>query len=202
MQGARSSSRALIWVCGVVAILAASRSAAQNAPPVPIAAQSSAPQAAKASGSGDARALYDELNGLVVDPAQVYPVKDLTLSRDVITISLADGTIGFLQALDGRVSGAVFNGHGHVVALPRDAGERRSLSQYIGVPILDQSFDKAYLRFTDATAAELHRQIGSNGDVAKTDAAFVAGWDKLVPGLAPSQSLRTMTDWISSDPLP
>jgi peptidase M1-like protein len=203
MQGVRRISRALVWVCCVAAaVLQAGRAVAQNAPLAPIAAQSSAPQTTKVSGSGEARALYDQLNALQVDPAQVYPVHDLTLSRDVITISLADGTIGFLQALDGRVSGAVFNGHGHVVALPRDAGERRSLAQFIGVPILDQPFDKAYLRFTDATAAELRRQIELNGDAAVQNAAFVENWNKIVPGLAPSQSLRTMTDWLSSDPLP
>ncbi len=203
MSAVRSSSRAVAWLCCAAAAgVLAGRAAAQNAAPIPIAAASSASNADKASGSGDARALYDQLNGLKVDPARVYPVRDLTLVRDVITISLADGTIGFLQALDGRVSGAVFNGHGHVVALPRDAGERRSLAQFIGVPILDQSFDKAYLRFTDATAAELERQIESNGDAAITDKAFVESWDKLVPGLAPSQSLRTMMDWLSSDPLP
>jgi|HubBroStandDraft_6_1064221.scaffolds.fasta_scaffold38848_3 hypothetical protein len=203
MQAVRPSSRALVWVCCVAAAVSQSgRAAAQNAHPAPIAAQSSVPQTTKVSGSGEARALYDQLNALQVDPAQVYPVHDLTLSRDVITISLADGTIGFLQALDGRVSGAVFNGHGHVVALPRDAGERRSLAQFIGVPILDQPFDKAYLRFTDATSAELRRQIESNGDAAVQNAAFVETWNKVVPGLAPSQSLRTMTDWLSSDPLP
>jgi hypothetical protein len=206
MPGVRSNSRAVVWLfCVAVAGALAGRAAAQDAapaPPAPIAAASSASNADKASGSGDARALYDQLNGLKVDPARVYPVRDLTLARDVITISLADGTIGFLQALDGRVSGAVFNGHGHVVALPRDAGERRSLAQFTSVPILDQSFDKAYLRFTDATAAELERQIESNGDAAMKDNAFVESWNKLVPGLAPSQSLRTMTDWLSSDPLP
>src|SRR5580704_196504 len=206
MPGVRSNSRAVVWLfCVAVAGALAGRAAAQDAapaPPAPIAAASSASQSTKVSGSGDARALYDQLNGLKVDPARVYPVRDLTLARDVITISLADGTIGFLQALDGRVSGAVFNGHGHVVALPRAAGERRSLAQFTSVPILDQSFDKAYLRFTDATAAELERQIESNGDAAMKDNAFVESWNKLVPGLAPSQSLRTMTDWLSSDPLP
>ncbi|MGA8038046.1 MAG: M1 family aminopeptidase [Candidatus Acidiferrales bacterium] len=152
--------------------------------------------------TSDARALYEALNALRVDSHRVYAVHDLALRRDVVTLSFADGKLGFLQALDGRVSGAVFTGHGHVIALPSDAGERRSLAQYIGVPIIDQPFTKAYLRFTDATAAELTHQIESNGDLAAPDGDFVDGWNKLVPGLAPSQSLRTMTDWLSSDPIP
>ena len=169
--------------------------------PHPTLAQASS-SALPARQSLDSRALYEALNALRVDSEKVYPVHDLALRRDVVTLSFADGKIGFLQALDGRVSGAVFTGHGHVIAFPRDAGERRSLAQYIGVPIIDQTFSKAYLRFTDDSAAELAHQIDSNGDVAAPDPEFVAGWNKLVPGLAPSQSLRAMTDWLSSDPIP
>ncbi|MGC1386004.1 MAG: hypothetical protein WA823_19685, partial [Candidatus Acidiferrales bacterium] len=127
--------------------------------------------------TSDARALYEALNALRVDSHRVYAVHDLALRRDVVTLSFADGKLGFLQALDGRVSGAVFTGHGHVIALPSDAGERRSLAQYIGVPIIDQPFTKAYLRFTDATAAELTHQIESNGDLAAPDGDFVDGWN-------------------------
>jgi hypothetical protein len=169
--------------------------------PCPAQAQNETP-ALPSPQSSDPRSLYEALNALRVDSARVYPVRDLALRRDVVSLSFSDGKIGFLQSLDGRVSGAVFTGHGHVIALPPDAGERRSLAQYIGVPIIDQTFTKAYLRFTDDSAAELAHQIESNGDVATIDPDFVADWNKLVPGLAPSQSLRTMTDWLSSNPIP
>jgi hypothetical protein len=166
------------------------------------AASLSAQQAGASASVSDARALYEALNGLLVDPARVYTVHDLALRRDVVTISFEEGELGFLQALDGHVSGVVFTGKGHVIALPRDAGERRSLARYIGVPIIDQSFSKAYLRFTDDSAAELDRQIQSDGTAAVANDAFVAAWNKLLPGLAPAQSLRTLTDRLSSDPMP
>jgi hypothetical protein len=185
---------------GVSAFTAFPRSSpntpASSLPPQQSSSLSSKPNCA------DPRALYEALNGLRVDPNRVYPIKDLSLRRDVATFSFEEGRLGFLQALDGRVSGVVFTGRGHVIALPRDAGERRSLAHYIGVPIIDQTFNKAYLRFTDDSDAELDREIRADGAEAIADPAFVASWDTLVPGLAPSQSLRTMNDWLSSDPLP
>ena len=137
------------------------------------AATLSAQQAGASASVSDARALYEALNGLLVDPSRVYTVHDLALRRDVVTISFEEGELGFLQALDGHVSGIVFTGKGHVIALPRDAGERRSLARYIGVPIIDQSFNKAYLRFTDDSAAELDRQIQSDATPAVANDAFV-----------------------------
>jgi hypothetical protein len=162
----------------------------------------SARQSGASSSVPDVRALYEALNGLLVDPARVYTVHDLTVRRDVVTLSFEEGELGFLQALDGHISGLVFTGKGHVIALPRDAGERRSLARYIGVPIIDQSFNKAYLRFTDDSAAELDREIQSDGTAPVAKEAFVAAWNKLLPGLAPSQSLRTLADRLATDPMP
>ena len=68
-------------------------------------------------------------------------VHELSIGRDVARFTFMEGKIAFLQAVDGRISGAVFTGHGHVIALPHEAGERRSLVRYLGVPILDQAFE-------------------------------------------------------------
>src|ERR1700723_3606372 len=105
-------------------------------------------QANAASLPTDPRALYEALNELKLDPTRVFSVSDLTLRRDALHLAFTEGTLVFFQPLGGKVTGAVFLGRGHVVATPRDPGERRSLSQYLGVPILDQTFTSAYLRFT------------------------------------------------------
>jgi Peptidase family M1 domain len=201
MQGAGPSSLFRVWAAFFIFVLFPPWTKAQETPSAP-AEPASQPSPHQTSNLADPRALYDALNGLRVDPNRVYPAHDLSLRRDVVTLSFADGEIGFLQALDGRISGAVFTGSGHVIGLPHDAGERRSLAKYIGVPMVDQPITKAYLRFTDDSAAELMRQLQSDGAQATPDPAFTENWDKLVPGLAPSQSLRTMTDWLSTDPLP
>jgi hypothetical protein len=161
-----------------------------------------AQQTPDSSAPSDPRALYQALNELKVDGTRVYAVHDLTLRRDAVHLTFTEGTLAFLQPLGGRVTGAVFVGRGHVVATPRDSGERRSLSQFLGVPILDQTFGNAYLRFTDDTAAELQREIESSGVEVASDPAFAARWAPGLGGLAPSHSLRIMQDFLSSEPLP
>ena len=93
------------------------------------------------------REIYQALNALRVDPTQIYPVSDLRLRRDAVSLTFSDGTIGFLEAYDGRVTGCVFSGRGHVSANLRDPAERQSLAHFLGVPLLDQNFSGAYLRF-------------------------------------------------------
>ena len=146
--------------------------------------------------------LYKALNGLRIDSARVYAVPELRLRRDAINITFSDGKIGFLAALDGRVTGAVFAGHGRVIATPRDPAERRSLAQFLGVPLLDQAFSRAYLRFTDDTASELESQLQSAGAKAKNDTAFAENWNLTAANLNPEHSLRVMADWLSVDPQP
>jgi hypothetical protein len=150
----------------------------------------------------DPRALYRALNELRPDGAHVYDVHDLNLRRDVISFTFSEGKLAFLPAIGGHVTGAVFAGRGRVLATPRDPGERRSLSQFVGVPILDQTFSRAYIRFTDETAAQIQQQLKSTGSQGAVDARFAEGWNVIVGALAPMQSLRIMQDLLSTDPLP
>src|SRR3984885_2389360 len=148
------------------------------------------------------RALYQRLNELRPDGAHVYAVHEFNLRRDVISFTFTEGKLAFLPSIDGQVTGAVFTGRGHILATPRDPGERRSLAQFVGVPILDQTFSRAYLRFTDDTAAEIEEQLKSGGSEEAADSHFAESWNSAVAGLAPSQSLRIMLDLLSADPSP
>jgi hypothetical protein len=179
----------------------AARTSAQSS------AQIAAPQTATPSDSAqavptDPRALYEALNALRSDGAHVYSVKDLTLRRDVVSFAFTEGKLAFLEPLGGRITGAVFSGRGHVIATPHERGERRSLAQFIGVPILDQAFSDAYIRFSDDTAAELQRQLAQDGVEPTSDPDFSAHWIPLAAGLAPTHSLRTMVDWLAAEPIP
>jgi hypothetical protein len=154
------------------------------------------------SATDSPRALYQGLNELRPDAAHVYTVHDLHLRRDVISFTFTEGKLAFLPAIRGHLTGAVFTGRGHVLATPRDPGERRSLAQFVGVPLLDQTFSRAYLRFTDDTASEIQEQLKSDGGEEAVDSHFAESWNSAVAGLAPSQSLRIMRDLLSTDPLP
>jgi len=150
----------------------------------------------------DPRELYEALNALRPDGTRVYGVKDLTLRRDVVSFTFSEGKLAFLEPLGGRITGAVFSGRGHVIATPHERGERRSLAQFVGVPILDQPFSDAYIRFTDDTAAELQQQLAQDGVVPSSDPDFTAHWIPLTAGLAATHSLRTMVDWLAAEPVP
>ena len=157
---------------------------------------------ARASTADDPRQLYEALNALRVDPGQVYSVQELHLRRETLSFSFGDGKLAFFAPLDGRITGAVFTGHGRVITTPREPAERRSLAQFLGVPLLDQPFSRAYLRFTDDTAAELMRQIREAGIMAMSDPDYAASWDSTLAGLNPESSLRVMADWLATSPLP
>lgn len=151
---------------------------------------------------GDARELYEALNRLRPDATRVYEVHEINLRRDAISLSLNDGKLAFLQPLGGRITGAVFTGIGHIIATPSDAGERRSLVQFVGVPILDQPFGTVYLRFTDDTAEGIAQQLQAAGSTPSNDPQFAEAWAKAVSRLNPSHSLRILEDWLSANPLP
>jgi Peptidase family M1 domain len=184
---------------GITHRCSAAHRAAQNATPQAAATQQAiAPPAIPA----DPRALYEALNALQPDGARVYGVKDLTFRRDVVSFTFTEGKLAFLEPFAGRITGAFFSGRGHVIATPHERGERRSLAQFIGVPILDQSFSEAYIRFTDDTAAELQHQLAADGVQPTTDPNFIAHWIPLAAGLGPTHSLRTMVDWLAAAPIP
>ncbi|MGH9712447.1 MAG: M1 family aminopeptidase [Candidatus Acidiferrales bacterium] len=150
----------------------------------------------------DPRALYQALNALRPDSAHVYSVQELNLRRDIINIRLVDGKLAFLQALDGRVTGAVFTGHGHIFATPHDPGERQSLARFLGVPLVDQTFTRAYFRFTDDTETEIKQQLESTRATAASDPPFTESWEPVVADLNPWHSLRIMFDLLSTNPQP
>jgi hypothetical protein len=152
--------------------------------------------------SGDARALYQALNELRVDSARVYYVHELNLRRGPVSLTFVEGKLAFLAPLEGRVTGAVFIGRGHVIAMPRDPAERRSLAQFLGVPLLDQLFSRAYLRFNDDTSGAIERQLQHAGTQATSDAALADSWNSVIANLNPWHSRRILYDWLSVNPRP
>jgi hypothetical protein len=114
-----------------------------------------------AGASQSPREIYKALNALRVDTARIYTVNEIRLRRDAVSLIFSEGILGFLQAYDGRVTGVVFSGRGHVSANLRDPAEKKSLAHFLGVPLLDQSFSRAYLRFDDGSAE------GNSGPIAQ-----------------------------------
>jgi hypothetical protein len=151
------------------------------------------------------RDAYEQLNALRVDPATLYdiePANRIELRRGDVQFSFEQGKIAFLQLYEGRVTGAVFNGRGHILAAPRDPVEKQQMAHFLGAPVLDQDFTAACLRFTDNTAADLLRQLHEAAVSPQPDSPFAARWDGLLTSLNPGQALRVLFDSLSHTPKP
>src|SRR5215204_6376252 len=83
---------------------------------------------AAAMAQGDAT--LEKLAKIHLDRSQVYSVRDVTINRDVLSISLNRGALAFTESIDGKVTGAVFIGSGDILAIPPDAIEKAQLFRY------------------------------------------------------------------------
>ena len=148
------------------------------------------------------REIHKALNALRVDRTQIYAVSEIRLRRDAVSLIFSEGLLGFLQAYDGRVTGVVFSGRGHVSANLRDPAEKQSLVRFLGVPLLDQGFSRAYLRFDDESAGEILDQLRHSSTNPMSADDFASTWDKSLANLNPDQSTRLVMDWVAEKPVP
>ncbi len=109
---------------------------------------------------GNSNSYYQQLRGLLPG-GEVIQVNNLELRRDAATFTFRRGDFAFYGEVNGKVTGAVFKGDGHLHITPPTAEERHSLMILNKSEEFDEDFDQVVLRFTDATAAELHK--GSTG---------------------------------------
>ncbi len=148
---------------------------------------------------------YAALNALRPDSSAVYTVQAgdrIELHRSDVKLAFEEGKLAFFAPCEGRVTGAVFSGLGHALALPRDVVEKQQMARFLGAPLLDQEFTTAYLRFTDGAAEDLLRQLRTAKREPAGDPAFTAEWDSPVGRLNPPHSLRLLFDSMRTDSRP
>lgn len=137
---------------------------------------------------GPAETLYLELNSTELDPTRVFRVREASIDRAAIHITLEDGTIAFTKDVMGRITGAFFEGDGEVLLTPPDDVERRSMSLFTGMAILEERFSTAYFRFNDNTAAELQPGLRAPDNPEE----FVAHWNQTARNLAQGDAMRLL----------
>jgi len=89
---------------------------------------------------GPAEALYLQLSSIGLDPGRVFRVREASLDRPSIHITLEDGTIAFTKDVLGRITGGFFAGDGELLLVPSNDVERRSMSLFTGMAILEERF--------------------------------------------------------------
>lgn len=141
-----------------------------------------------AQAAGPAESLYMKLRSVGLDPARVYKVREGSLERGALHISLDDGTIAFTEDAGGHVTGAFFNGDGEALLFPPNTIERVSLAQFTGAAILEERFSTAYFRFNDDVPGELRSALRPADDAA----SFVTEWNMAAHNLAQEDALRLL----------
>ena len=138
--------------------------------------------------SRPAESLYLKLRAVGLDPNRVYKIRDGSLDRGAIHISLDDGTIAFTEEAGGRITGAFFSGDGEILLPPPDTTERASLALFTGAAILEEKFSVAYFRFND----DFYDQLKASFRAADDGAGFVSEWNTTAQNLAAEDALRLL----------
>src|ERR1039457_4002298 len=148
--------------------------------------------------SGPVLPLYRALRNVGLDPQRVFQIREAEINREDVHIWLNDGTIAFTQSVDGKVTGAYFEGEGEVLVRPPDRMERASLGRFIGAGVLEEKFASAYLRFNDNTAKDLEPYLRPPADAA----AFFTHADAPARALAQIDAMRLCISFTSTPPMP
>ncbi len=149
------------------------------------------------------RDVLASLNALRLDSQHVYTVSAgdrIELHEGDLVIDLERGKLAFFQPFEGRITGVVFSGIGHTLALPRDHAEKQQLAVFLGAPVLDQQFVSMYARFTDESAQDLLSQLTRASVQPAADEPFTSLWIPQLERLNPNHSLRMLFEKYSSAP--
>src|SRR5271155_2344506 len=105
---------------------------------------------------------YQQLRNLSLG-GETITVTNLILKRDAGTFHLNSGTLCFVGPVNGKVTGAVFNGDGSFVLDPPIGTERASLKLLTKEDQFNETLSQAVFRFTDATYDEVKKTVGAAG---------------------------------------
>ena len=150
-----------------------------------------APQPAIPVSPKPAEALYLQLRSVGLDPTRTYKVRGASIDRPSVHITLNDGEISFTHEIQGRITGAFFQGEGEVLLTPPNREERASMALFTGMAILEESFATAYFRFNDDTFTEIQPFLRPTDDAAD----FATQWTPTAQNLAEFDALRLLADF-------
>jgi len=149
------------------------------------------------------RDILATLNALRLDSQHVYTISPddrIELHEGDAVLALDQGKLAFFQPFEDHITGFVFSGLGHSLAIPRSPVEKQQMARFLAAPILDQRFVSVYARFTDDTASYLLAQLSHASRQPAPDAGFAALWLPNVERLNANHSFRILFEKYSSSP--
>lgn len=99
---------------------------------------------------------YQQLRNITLS-GEALTLNNFNLKRDAATFHLRSGTVCFVPAVQGKVTGAVFVGDGNMILNPPIVVERASLKLLTKENEFSENFSQLVLRFTDTTYADLKK---------------------------------------------
>jgi hypothetical protein len=129
-------------------------------------------------------------------------VQDFTLRRDAGTFIFRSGTFYLLQAVKGKITGAVFVGDGRFLLNPPIEIERRNLALLTHGRAFEEEFSVAVLRFTDGSEQEIRKAAtgGTASTFAEAEHALRRVQEELREDLRENLAARLLEDVMSSKP--
>lgn len=149
------------------------------------------------------------IQGLRLDPAQCFRVRDLFIEREDVKLYFTDGHILFAEPLQGRTLAALFiasapTDEGEILVVPPSARERQSLVRFTSEPVLNEKFRTAMMFFTDDTAQVLRQAIEAN-EQSRPDPVvgqdMAEKWSRPVGNVLEGLSPRVLLDTFAGAPL-
>ena len=126
---------------------------------------------AQAPPASPAAPVWNALAAPVADPTKSAHAENVVISRDRIHITLVEGTIQFMQPVNGVAFAAVFHGKGRVQVDPPNALEGQQLRLLTKEDKIDYAFSEGTFSFTDGLLDEVAKQVkwqaaaGGNDDL-------------------------------------
>jgi hypothetical protein len=114
---------------------------------------------AQAPAGSSAAIVWNALSGPAMDPAKSAHAENVDIIRDHVRINLTNGTIQFMQPVNGVVFGAVFHGKGRLLAEPPNPQEAQQLRLFTKQDKLNAEFTDATFSFTDGLFEEVAKQV-------------------------------------------
>ncbi len=138
---------------------------------------------------GEAMTTYRQILNPVFSPEDVHRVRNVSIDREDLHIVLTDGVIGLIRPVKGHVTGAFFEGEGHILLRPPDRAERASLALFTKAGVLDDAFGVAYFRFFDDKLVE---ELSAGFRPAEDAQQFLDRWSRPLAALARADSLQLL----------
>lgn len=118
--------------------------------------------------------VFDQFYKVGLDLEKPLAVHGLTLTRDSMVLKLDDGIVYFAQPIGGKITGALFTGHGSMRMTVPNLYDRKLLKASYGNEAFEESIIAAVLRFDDDSDGEI-RVAAKPGTKPGVDPASIWG---------------------------